>query len=394
MECHHSFTTVLDSWSPPNYPWHSYRRSLFSILLYNIDLYTTSAIWQNIIWALHNHIKCSFWMEISTGRWRLWEQFRKLQHINSPKKSTKNPPHIQHRELFIQPKSSHTMQYCSITPQASMQMANIQFFRWQWSLRRHSTSSKGNSNRCPGIPRRRWRRRRLSDSAFRWQTLDYWGSTWQNIMHSWTCLTTQTMPISMPFYKLFTSFLCQLYGFEWHFQFWRHHDNIQQWGYTSTWGCSILRNSSLNWTLFLTLIYSITYHLMKIASVIAFLTKKLRLQFALKIMLTLPYSFTYHLSRDMYILIHFTCILTELWIAFSIIITLSYIHYSINDDMSNNICIKTSFSTILHVWFWHNKLPKYKSLLVNEVHFHLSLSGCSNGEPGNMHPCNSNAWIT
>ena len=35
-----------------------------------------------------------------------------------------------------------------------------------------------------------------------------------------------------------------------------------------------------------------------------------------------------------------------------------------------------------------------KSLLLNKMCFHLSLSGCSNGEPGNMHPCNSNASIT
>ena len=30
-------------------------------------------------------------------------------------------------------------------------------------------------------------------------------------------------------------------------------------------------------------------------------------------------------------------------------------------------------------------------LLVNTVHFHLSLSKCGSREPGNMHPCNSDA---
>ena len=35
-----------------------------------------------------------------------------------------------------------------------------------------------------------------------------------------------------------------------------------------------------------------------------------------------------------------------------------------------------------------------KKLLVNKVHFHLSLSKFGNGEPGNMHPCNSDAQIT
>ena len=30
--------------------------------------------------------------------------------------------------------------------------------------------------------------------------------------------------------------------------------------------------------------------------------------------------------------------------------------------------------------------------LVNIVHFYWSLSGCGNGEPGNMHPCNFDMW--
>ena len=52
----------------------------------------------------------------------------------------------------------------------------------------------------------------------------------------------------------------------------------------------------------------------------------------------------------------------------------------------------------------HNNFPVYmvltkqtaeiQDLLVNMVHFHLSLFRCGNGEPGDMHPCNSNALIT
>ena len=32
-----------------------------------------------------------------------------------------------------------------------------------------------------------------------------------------------------------------------------------------------------------------------------------------------------------------------------------------------------------------------QSLLVSTVHFHLLLPRCGSGEPGNMHPCNSDA---
>ena len=32
-----------------------------------------------------------------------------------------------------------------------------------------------------------------------------------------------------------------------------------------------------------------------------------------------------------------------------------------------------------------------QGLLVNMVCFHLSLSGCSSRDPGNMHPCSSDA---
>ena len=212
MECHHSFITVFDSWSWPNYPWHHHRRSLFSILLFNINLYTPSAIWWNIIWSLHAHTKCSLWMEISLRKMKVMRAVQKHLTWNT-KKNVKNPAYIQHWTCFIWPQSGHAMQYCSMMPKASMQMADIQFLRWQWCLRRHSTSSKHNSNRCPGIPRRRWRRR-LSDSAFRWWTLDYRGSTWQNIMHTQTCLTAWAMPISMPLCKLFTPFICWLHGFE------------------------------------------------------------------------------------------------------------------------------------------------------------------------------------
>ena len=50
---------------------------------------------------------------------------------------------------------------------------------------------------------------------------------------------------------------------------------------------------------------------------------------------------------------------------------------------------------------YHTDLPVYmvltrstaeiQGLLVNRVHFNLSLSGWHGGEPGNMHPCSSNA---
>ena len=40
---------------------------------------------------------------------------------------------------------------------------------------------------------------------------------------------------------------------------------------------------------------------------------------------------------------------------------------------------------------WMKQTAEMQGLLVNMVHFHLSLSGCGSGEPGNMHPCNSDA---
>ena len=46
----------------------------------------------------------------------------------------------------------------------------------------------------------------------------------------------------------------------------------------------------------------------------------------------------------MHVLIHFTCILTKLWIALNIMIALSYIHYSINDYLSNNAHINPFFN--------------------------------------------------
>ena len=50
------------------------------------------------------------------------------ENYNIPTPLRKMPKihhHIQHQECFIQPQSSHTMQYSSISPQTSMQMANL-----------------------------------------------------------------------------------------------------------------------------------------------------------------------------------------------------------------------------------------------------------------------------
>ena len=62
---------------------------VYSAVLHNINLYTMSAMWWNIIWSLCDHIKCSLWTEISTGRWRLWKWFRKLHNANPLRKMPK-----------------------------------------------------------------------------------------------------------------------------------------------------------------------------------------------------------------------------------------------------------------------------------------------------------------
>ena len=64
--------------------------------------------------------------------------------------------------------------------------------------------------------------------------------------------------------------------------------------------------------------------------------------------------------------------------------TLTYNHHS---NVDTSPCTLRHF----HVYIVLTKqTAEIQSLLVNTVHFHLSLSGCSK-EPGNIHPCNSNA---
>ena len=119
-----------------------------------------------------------------------------------------------------------------------------------------------------------------------------------------------------------------------------------------------------------------------------------KLWFALNIILTLIYSINYHLSKNVSVNTFLTCVPNGLWFALNIMIDLSYICYLINNHLLKNVHIKTFFNHFYVYDFDIMNCWNTKSLLVNEVPFHLSLSRCSNGEPGNMHPCNPNVWIT
>ena len=66
-------------------------------------------------------------------------------------------------------------------------------------------------------------------------------------------------------------------------------------------------------------------------------------------------------------------------------ITLTY-NCHLNVDMSP--CTLHFF----HVYMVLTKqTTEIQSLLMNKVYFYLSLSRCSSREPGNTHPCNSDA---
>ena len=79
----------------------------------------------------------------------------------------------------------------------------------------------------------------------------------------------------------------------------------------------------------LTLIYSINYHLLKSASVNTFFNLCIK-QTLVCIEHYIDFTLFNYLSNG-------------LWFALNIMITLSYIHYSINDHLSNNAHIKTFF---------------------------------------------------
>ena len=169
----------------------------------------------------------------------------KIHHISSVKKASFDPDPV----TPCSTGQSHLRLVCRWLTYSS--------FWWCWYLRRWSSFSQyqstnntsqtqpltinfQNNSWCPGIPRRRWRRG-FPDCTLGWWTLDYWRRPQQNFMHTWTFLTTWTMPVPMPICKLPASFLCWDHGFEWHFWFWGYHDHIQWWGHTCTWRFSILK---------------------------------------------------------------------------------------------------------------------------------------------------------
>ena len=144
------------------------------------------------------------------------------------------------------------MKHITNSIQTRMQMTIIWFIRWWQHIRRHPINSYSNSSKYYSIPRRRGRYRRgLPNSTPEWWSLDHWGNTSQNIVHIWTCLTTQTMPVSMSLCKLPNSLICRQFGFKWHFLFWRHHGNVEQRGHTITWRYAVLEGDwfDLNITL-------------------------------------------------------------------------------------------------------------------------------------------------
>ena len=58
----------------------------------------------------------------------------------------------------------------------------------------------------------------------------------------------------------------------------------------------------------------------------------------------------------------------------------------------SNVDMIPCTSRHFHVYMVLTKqTAEIQGLLVNMVHFHWSLSGCCSGEPGNIHPCNSDA---
>ena len=230
MECHHSFTPILDSRPRSSYPWQSYRMSLHHILLLTFQPYTLSAIWWNTIWMFCNHIECSLWPATVTSWWRLWEWFRYYWLTYSIKKDSENPPCVQHGTCFIWSSTCHTMQYTTNSTQTSMQMPILQFSRQQHS-RQHSRMF------------RRRRKRGLPDSTSGQWTLDFWGNTWKDIMYSWAWFTTWIMSIPMPLCKLSNAFLHGQLGFKWHFRLWGLYGHIQWWRHTSIWGYTLLRDA-------------------------------------------------------------------------------------------------------------------------------------------------------
>ena len=96
----------------------------------------------------------------------------------------------------------------------------------------------------------------------------------------------------------------------------------------------------------LTLIYSINYHLSESASVNMFFNLCIKWTLGC-IELYIDFNLFNYLSfveRNVHIGMLLTCVSNRLWFALNIMITLSYICYSINDHMSNNAHIKTFFN--------------------------------------------------
>ena len=184
-------------------------------------------------------------------------------NIPTPLRRTSKIHHVSSIEnASFNPVPSYTMQYQTTLPQTCMQEVNIQPLWWWWYLRRwsfftpqHATSTVPYTwhkfinfqvHICCLWTLGRWRRG-FPNHPLGWWTLDYWRDSWQTIMHTWTFITTWTMPIPMSICRLPDSTLLWDHGFKWHLQIRRPDDHFQWWGYPCAWGCYTLKNI-LVWT--------------------------------------------------------------------------------------------------------------------------------------------------
>ena len=76
--------------------------------------------------------------------------------------------------------------------------------------------------------------------------LEYGRNPWQTSMYSWTFLTTWTMSIPVPIYKLPDIIILWHTGFKQYLQVWGLHDHVQQWRHLSTQGYWILKRLRLD----------------------------------------------------------------------------------------------------------------------------------------------------
>ena len=271
MECSSSCSTVLDSWSRSTYPQQCHQLSLQCIFLFNINTYAPSAIWQNIIWLLHDHTKCHIWSKLAledegyeSGSENLniptpLQRTFRIHHISSIKNASFNPVPVTPCSTW----DSQLIPVCRrLTYRSSDDDNTIEKRSLPLTVHHKCRTIHMIHDHClPSTPKTfifTWKKKRISKPFHQMMNIGLLNKFLTD-HYVYTFIATQTIPIPISIFGLPSFLLLWLHGFKWHLWIQRPDDHFQWWRHSCTRWHWILKRLWLEMNIYIFIFYLTRY---------------------------------------------------------------------------------------------------------------------------------------